>query len=54
MIDLALILLPWPLFVIPFRLASDNVIPSMAFVSTILGLTAITFNRALLELLIQR
>ncbi len=51
MIDLALILLPWPLFVIPFRLASDNVIPSMAFVSTILGLTAITFSRALLGLL---
>lgn len=51
MIDLALVLLPWPLFVIPFRLASDNVILSMAFVSTILGLTAITFNRALLGLL---
>ncbi|MFZ8794633.1 MAG: hypothetical protein ACO2O2_12230 [Acidilobaceae archaeon] len=51
MMDLALVLLPWPLFVIPFRLASDNVILSMAFVSTILGLTAITFNRALLGLL---
>jgi hypothetical protein len=49
--DLALVLLPWPLFLVPFRLASENVILSMALVSTILALTAITFNRTLLELL---
>jgi membrane protease YdiL (CAAX protease family) len=45
------VLLPWPLFLVPFRLASENVILSMALVSTILALTAITFNRTLLELL---
>jgi membrane protease YdiL (CAAX protease family) len=49
--DLALVLLPWPLFLVPFRLASENLILSMALVSTILALTAITFNRTLLELL---
>jgi membrane protease YdiL (CAAX protease family) len=49
--DLALVLLPWPLFLVPFRLASENVILSMALVSTILASTAITFNRTLLELL---
>jgi len=49
--DLALELLPWPLFSVPFRLASENLILSMALVSTILALTAITFNRTLLELL---
>lgn len=49
--DLALVLLAWPLFLVPFRLASENLILSMALVSTILALTAITFNRTLLELL---
>lgn len=49
--DLALVLLPWPLFVIPFRLASDNLVLSMTLVSAILGLTAIALNRVLLRLL---
>jgi len=50
-VDIALLILPWPLFLIPFRFAFDEVILSMAIVSTTIGVSALALNRSILKLL---